>query len=130
MQGTYFDMSSGAPLLSSVQPLPAFCANAHAPDVKAITHWLCTLADPTFVEPTGGLPATKILLHTLQAIFARPEFIFKNVVCTVYNAYLKQVHQYTKPEWSSRPARAHAQHRPFLRRSHFPPAGGRGRDAR
>src|SRR6185503_13066393 len=80
----------GRQFVSSVMPLPRPCVDPHASDAtKGIGRWLAKLADPV-----GKDRATQAFENAVEAIFARPEFIFKNILCTVYNAYLQEVKIY------------------------------------
>jgi hypothetical protein len=84
----HFD-ESGHQFVSSVMPLPLPCVNPDASNAKGIGLWLATLADPWRAER-----ATQAFENAVEAIFARPEFIFRNILCTVYNAYLQEVKIY------------------------------------
>jgi hypothetical protein len=81
---------SGRQLVSSVMPLPPPCVDPHASNAtEGIGRWLATLADPWRKDR-----ATQAFENAVEAIFARPEFIFKNILCTVYNAFLLEVKIY------------------------------------
>jgi hypothetical protein len=85
----HFD-ESGHQLVSSVMPLPPPCVNPDASNAtEGIGLWLATLADPWRKDR-----ATQAFENAVEAIFARPEFIFRNILCTVYNAFLQEVKIY------------------------------------
>ena len=84
----YFD-AKGNQLVSSVLPMPPACANPHSGDSKTIIPWLCKLADPTMEQK-----ATLVFQHVLETLVKRPEYIFKNLVFTAYNAFRHKVAGY------------------------------------